>query len=98
MGAQVLTRLGATLERVRDQVMTLLSDVGVSQSEVLLEERSGPEGARGTSLSPRIRAAMVLAEEIAQKYGHSQIEPEDLLRVLFSLALGDPRTRDILEA
>ena len=38
VGAQVVTKLGVTLERVREQVMTLLSDVAASEQEEPADE------------------------------------------------------------
>jgi ATP-dependent Clp protease ATP-binding subunit ClpA len=94
-GAQVLTKLGATQEKVRGQVLKELGDLGVSVPEIPegVEPRAGGPPA---PLSARAQAAMVLAEEIAQKLDHMSVEPEDLLRALLALAIGDPEMRDKL--
>ncbi|HEX2089796.1 MAG TPA: Clp protease N-terminal domain-containing protein [Actinomycetota bacterium] len=76
--------------------MNELSELGVSgaESPEAAEARATHEPA---SLSTRARAAWVLAEEIAGKLDHDQIEPEDLLRALLALAMGDPKMRDMLK-
>jgi ATP-dependent Clp protease ATP-binding subunit ClpA len=96
VGVQVLTKLGATQEKVRRQVLKELGDLGMSVPEIPegVEPRTGgPAG----PLSARAQAAMVLAEEIAQKLEHMRVEPEDLLRALLALAMGDPKMRDLLK-
>lgn len=95
VGAQVLTKLGATLEKVRGEVVRQLGELGVSVPErPLRPEATGPE--QPPPLSARAQAAMVLAEEIADKLDHAEVDPEDLLRALLALALGDPKMRDTL--
>ncbi len=95
VGAQVLTRLGATLEKVRGQVLKELSERGVPVRE-MPQGAETPESRETPRLSSRAQAAVVLAEEIADKLDHTQVEPEDLLRALLALAIGDPRVRDML--
>jgi ATP-dependent Clp protease ATP-binding subunit ClpA len=95
VGAQVLTKLGATLEKVRGEVARQLGEQGVS----VPERPRGPEAAGAEQpppLSARAQAAMVLAEEIADKLDHAEVHPEDLLRALLALAMGDPKMRDML--
>ena len=94
VGAQVLTKLGLTLGLVRELIVKQLTELGAAPEEA-------PEGAGGwespAPLSARAQAAMVLAEEIAQKLDHTSVEPEDLLRALLALAIGDPQMRDMLK-
>ncbi len=93
VGAQVLTKLGATLGKVREEVIGLLSG-----PEPIPEEGTGMRWERPPDmhLSRRSNAAIVLADEIAEKRGRRSIEPEDLLRALLALAMGDPKMREML--
>ncbi len=91
VGAQVLTKLGATLDRVREEVIGLLAGYDPHP-----EEGAGWERPPAMHLSRRSNAAIVLADEIAEKRGRTNIEPEDLLRALLALALGDAKIREML--
>ena len=82
VAAQVLQRLGAGLERVRQEVLGLLS--GTAPRE---HPASGPPPESiyrlaGYPLSDRSRAAIDLAGALSRKLEHSTIEPGDILLAL----------------
>jgi ATP-dependent Clp protease ATP-binding subunit ClpA len=89
VGAQVVTKLGATLEGVREEVIRLL------QSEVVrTEEIDEPSQ---FSLSSKGRTALALADEFAAKTGQGLIQPAHLLMGLIALSASDPIVRKMLE-
>jgi hypothetical protein len=92
VGAQVLTKLGATLEKAREEVVGLLRGFGPDHPE----KGTWSEQPAGMHLSRRSNAVIVLADEIAEKRGRTSIEPEDLLRALLALGMGDPKIRGML--
>ncbi len=79
VGAQVLTKLGASFERVRDNV-TILLEGGTVEREGIVKRPTGR-----MPLTARALDAMDLASDFARKRGHRRIDPGDLL--LGSLAL-----------
>jgi ATP-dependent Clp protease ATP-binding subunit ClpC len=87
VGAQVLQKLGADLDRVRRQVIELL---GGHQPE-RPSGRMFPE--RFTSRAHRV---LDLAKESARELGHQAIEPTDLLLAL--VAVEDDQVRQLLDS
>ncbi len=89
VGAQVLTRLGATLESVRDEVTGLLQGWTGGTQEIADPSQS--------PLSSKGRAALAFADEFAGKTGQRRIEPAHLLMGLIALSASDPIVRQMLE-
>jgi ATP-dependent Clp protease ATP-binding subunit ClpC len=90
VAAQVLLKLGADLDRVRQQVIDVLSGSEVSPSE---RERS--EGRRYLGLlSESAESLLKAAKGLADDLGHGAIEPVDILLALF--ATDDDLVRELL--
>ncbi len=89
VGAQVLTKLGATLERVRAQVIGLLEGGTVAPEEIR-QQREVPFSQEG-------RTAVALAREFTRKTGQTEIQPTHLLMGLIALSVSDPTARKMLE-
>ncbi|MBA3727995.1 MAG: hypothetical protein H0W94_02095 [Actinobacteria bacterium] len=85
VAAQVLRHRGAGLERVRAEVIEALGAHGSEVGEI-----SGPP----PGLSPESRAVLGLARETAKQQGHSEVQPDDVLRAV--IAGEDPRVVDLL--
>src|SRR5437867_3673708 len=93
VAAQVLVKLGAHLDRVRDQVIQLLRGYsGEAHPEGLQELRTTLTGIGRIApggiprLSPEATQAMDLAREIARKMNHENVQPPDILLGLLGSA------------
>ena len=73
IAAQVLTRLGVTLDKARPAVMEVMRSA--------TEQRDGPPPRTAAASTP-LRAVMNAAADDAAKQGNSLVEPEDVLVAL----------------
>ena len=93
VGAQVLIKLGASLDRAREEVIRLLEG-GVVDTEDVPREPAEPPG---FPLSSKGRAVLALADEFAATTGQRQIQPAHLLMGLIGLSVKDSAVRQMLE-
>jgi ATP-dependent Clp protease ATP-binding subunit ClpA len=92
VGAQVLTKLGATLDQVREQVIALLDGRTIAPEEIGGVYLPTPQMA----LTPRAGAVLALSEDFARKTGQRRIQPAHLLMGMVAFAAGDQAARDML--
>jgi ATP-dependent Clp protease ATP-binding subunit ClpC len=83
VGAQVLMKHGADLDRVRNEVIRLLQ--GYTGGPIPGDVPGAPAGAM-VSLSQESHAVMYLARGIARKMGHDTVDPVDILLGLLGSA------------
>jgi ATP-dependent Clp protease ATP-binding subunit ClpA len=86
VAAQVLVKLGANLDRVRQQVLGVLGEEGVLET---------PPGKRFLErLTDPALAVLAIARDSARDLGHDAIEPADLLLAL--ITTDDPQVKQLV--
>ena len=91
VAAQVLVKLGASLDRVRDNVIILLEGGSVEREEIAERPTARmPLTARGLD-------AMDIASDFARKRGHRRIDPGDLLLGALAIVSEYPDARPVVE-